>query len=195
MRYVVSGEEFCIGTGLVDSYFVTWCAVRYFEVGDTSMPMVHLSYPHISSYIPTAHNSLHYRAPSTFNPMHVAHPISTKPAMHVPMANPYTVTTFFSLYTPYLSCIPISCSSTPSFPLVPYPLFSYHPHTSYVSCPYPLPYSSLTSSFYSLSMSTPPPKPTQTHHHSRSCFHSSHPFPHHLLSLYTTSHSRTRSSH
>ena len=139
LRYVVSGEEFCVGTGLVDSYFVTWCAMRYFEVGNASMPMVHLFYPHISSYIPIAHSSLHYCAPSTFNPMHVAHPISTKPAMHVPMANPYTVTTFFSLYTPYLSCIPISCSSTPSFPLVPYPLFPtiHTPHTfhAHTHCP------------------------------------------------------------
>ena len=99
------------------------------------------------------------------------HPMPPPNAYHHPHI--YPLTRFLSLHSIPFMHIHFSFIY-PILPTSPISSFSYHPHTPYISCPYPLPYSSLTSSFYSLSMPTPPPKPTQTHHRSCSCFRSSH---------------------
>ena len=99
------------------------------------------------------------------------HPMPPPNAYHHPHI--YPLTRFLSLHSiPFMHIHFLFIYTI--LPTSPISSFPYHPHTPYVSCPYPLPYSSLTSSFYSLSMSTPPPKPTQTHHRSCSCFRSSH---------------------
>ena len=92
------------------------------------------------------------------------HPMPPPNAYHHPHI--YPLTWFLSLHSiPFMHIHFLFIYTI--LPTSPISSFPYHPHTPYVSCPYPLPYSSLTSSFYSLSMSTPPPKPIQTHH--RSC--------------------------